>query len=198
MSSPAGQNFALLKKLFSEVQKEKYTFLYDLSQKEYKNNKLKQIAWGEIADAFELPKDEMQVLWKRTRNKFKNVLASSNASSGSARRVQKQMDTFLLSEMEFLRKYVEDEEPTTTNYTGMQELFDEMAGDPEVISSSMDESSSTPTFKRKKPKHGTFDTEMQTALQKLNTLASGILSAPQDPFYLYFQSEMEKLPENTS
>ncbi|XP_017484493.1 PREDICTED: uncharacterized protein LOC108373153 [Rhagoletis zephyria] len=215
MQSPQGPNLSLLKKLFVEVQKESRSFLYDLSQKEYKNNKLKQIVWAEIAESLELPsesffllEDEVQVLWKRTRNKYKAALAKSILPSGSARRPQKQMDLFLLQEMDFLRPFIEDAEqamsisdaiPTSTNYTDantqrIQHLFDEMATDPEVIDCSMDESSSTPII-RKKPKSVDSTKDIEASLQRLEGIATKILATPRDPFYSYFETEMEKLSD---
>ncbi|XP_017470554.1 PREDICTED: uncharacterized protein LOC108362191 [Rhagoletis zephyria] len=197
MQSTQGPNLPLLKKLFVEVQKESRSFLYDLSQKEYKNNKLNQIVWAEIAESLELPQHEVQVLWKRTRNKYKAALAKSILPSGSARRPQKQMDLFLLQEMDFLRPFIEDAEPTSTNYTDantqrIQHLIDEMATDPEVIDCSMDESSSTPII-RKKPKSVDSTKDIEASLQRLEGTATKILATPRDPFYSYFETEMEKL-----
>ncbi|TMW41370.1 hypothetical protein DOY81_013552 [Sarcophaga bullata] len=173
-------------KLISEMKKLGRECLYGLSSKGYRNNHLKQGLWLTIATSIGIERSECQALWKSLRRRYKTAKTKNTGRSGSERVEFKGFLKILVSEMEYIQKFWEDDDPSVTNYvdgntTKFRELFDEMAQDLKYTESPTDTSRLNPAIslppstsnesqKRKRLRLADAEVELDKSLKTLNIL----------------------------
>ncbi|KNE87628.1 hypothetical protein PSTG_18985 [Puccinia striiformis f. sp. tritici PST-78] len=124
-------------------------------------------------------------------------MALAKAQSGSCRREPKDSVKFLLVEMDFLKKYIEDNEPTTSNFNNVVEvdLFDHTQfseSSETTMGTHGNEEPSSSRRKRKLPE----ETELEKTCKKISLYAEALMKEDDriDPFFHSLNEDFKTLP----